>query len=180
MNKFYSFASALYSLAEKKQLIKEVYTDLGNLIMIFKKYPNVIKLFSNQALTKKNKLDLMNVLFKPYINQLTFDFIRVIIDMHQFLYVKKIFIRYFKLVEEHDNSCFIKIISAYDLDIQHINKIKNILEKKLKKNLIIYTHVDKNLIAGAKIEFNRLSLDWTIQGRLKEIERSLRSNLLRK
>lgn len=175
MNKVSSFAKALYSLANEKNIVKQIFSEIQTFLALLHNQPEIIFLFNNRSLNKAEKFSIIDNTFKNHFSDLLCDFIRVVIDMHNFYDIKTIFKKYLQLVEEEESSSFLKISSAYPLEEEQINKIKTILEAKTKKTFIINVNVDPNLIAGIKIESETNSIDWSIKGKLKAIKSSLHS-----
>ncbi|WP_027123890.1 ATP synthase F1 subunit delta [Mycoplasmoides pirum] len=174
MNKIYNFAKALYSLAEEKNLIKKIYVESQQFLQVVNEYSELIKFFSNSSLNKSEKFSILESTFRNRFDDLFCDFLCVLIEMNEFFYAKSIFKKYLALVENKDHAKFIKITSPYPLKDAQLNKIKEILEKKMDFDLIVKNFVDPSTIAGIKVESDSHSLDSTIKGKLKTIETRLK------
>ena len=179
MTKIANFARALYSLAEEENIVKKVYDEVQWLLDYIHTDEQIVTLFQSQVLTKNEKSAIIESVFAPNFSNLICNFLRAVSDMHEFHQIKRILKKFLATVEQIDHTRFVRVVSAIPLKQADLNKIKSILEQKIELQLIVRNHVDPNVIAGFKIESETRSFDWTIQGKLKAIEASLRWSRLK-
>ncbi len=175
MNKVFNFANALFSAADDRNETKQVFVEAQQFLQVSHDHPEIIKIFSNSSLNKKEKKAIVESTFRGHFADLVCDFFLVLLDMNEFFSVRPILKKYLGLVESGEHAKFIKITSAYPLSQPQIQAIAAILEKKTGMSLVVKNVVDPSLIAGVRVESDARSLDWSIKGRLKNIETTLRS-----
>ncbi|WP_027119816.1 ATP synthase F1 subunit delta [[Mycoplasma] testudinis] len=172
MNKtrLFSFARALYDLAEEKNLRHEIYQQALDLMELVQNNPDLLNIFCSPIINQASKNDSVTAIFGKFLNPLFCDFLRVVIDMREFHSIRLIIKKFLGIVEQVEHVRYVRVTSAYPLTTEQLDKIKKILEKKLATHLIVHTKIDPSVIAGVRVETESKSFDSTIPGKLKNIK----------
>ncbi len=74
---------------------------------------------------------------------------------------------------EEERSLDVEVVSAYELDTQQTERLKNALKAKFDKDISIETSVDTALIGGAVIRAGDVVIDGSVRGRLTKLAETL-------
>jgi len=80
-----------------------------------------------------------------------------------------------KLRSEAEGVATIEVISAYALEDSQQENIKQIMAKRLGRDVELTTRVDETLIGGAVIRTGDSVIDASVRGRLKQVGQILQS-----
>lgn len=76
---------------------------------------------------------------------------------------------YIRATYSHEEEQDVVLKSAYPLDLDDVQKIKERLEQKLKKKLRLYLELDPSLIAGVQVVIGTNVIDGSLKRRLEEL-----------
>ena len=62
---------------------------------------------------------------------------------------------------------------SYPLETETIRRIKDIIEKKLKKKLHLYIELDSDLLGGIYVKIENMLIDGSIRRRLEDMRAKL-------
>lgn len=171
--RFLSFARALHELANEKNNCHKIYQQSLKIIKLVSELPEISRFFCSPVINRNHKTALINQVFGKFFDPLLCDFLKVVVDMHEFHSIIAILRKFLLLVEQVQHVRYVKITSAIPLTAEQLTKIKTILEKKLASHLVIKTKVDPSVIAGVRVETESKSFDSTIVGKLKNMKVNL-------
>lgn len=130
---------------EELNLIKELFQEEAELVGIL----------TNTEIRQKEKDELIDNIFK---NNVSDEMIELI---------KKIFIKY-------NNMLSVTAITAVPMKKDTQDKLKDIINKKLDKDIIFENEIDENIIGGVLLKVGDKVFDGTIKSQLKSVEKQLK------
>ncbi|QZX49389.1 ATP synthase F1 subunit delta [Mycoplasma sp. E35C] len=169
------FARALVDLAHEENKVQDFYEDLRIVFNLIKTDTDLMSLMNNKVLSKTEKHEIIDIVFKDKLNKTIINFLKVIIDNHEFFNISTIIRKFFRLIEEENHTIFIKVSSAVELNQTQQEELTQKLRKKFNSKLNILFEVNPDLIAGVRIQSNDLLIDNTIDGKLKLLKNRLKS-----
>ncbi|MDE7433745.1 MAG: ATP synthase F1 subunit delta [Mycoplasmoidaceae bacterium] len=92
------------------------------------------------------------------------------IDFNRASLLEKILREFLDYRDEYLEIVFVKVYSAFELNEQQLNKIKQALEERFHKNVAVQNYIDPDVIGGIKIESKTLSIDNTLKKKLELIK----------
>ena len=129
--------------------------ELNKIKELFLKETELVSILTNQEIKQKEKNDLIDNIFK---NNVSDEMVSLI---------KKIFVKY-------NNIVTVKVITAVPMEKAAQNKLKNIVAKKLDKDIIFENEIDKSIIGGVLLKVGDKVFDGTFKSELKSVEKQLK------
>ncbi len=128
-----------------------------------------------QALIKNPKLDreqLKQIILDicgSHLDQQGKNFVHILVDAGRFALVPQISRLFDEQKAQAEGVAAVEVISAYPLEAEQQEKIKQVMAKRLGRKIEITTHVDQSLIGGAVIRAGDSVIDASLRGRLKQL-----------
>ena len=129
--------------------------ELNKIKELFLKETELVSILTNQEIKQKEKNDLIDNIFK---NNVSDEMVSLI---------KKIFVKY-------NNIVTVKVITAVPMEKAAQNKLKNIVAKKLDKDIIFENEIDESIIGGVLLKVGDKVFDGTFKSELKSVEKQLK------
>ncbi|MGL4774465.1 MAG: F0F1 ATP synthase subunit delta [Clostridium sp.] len=164
------YALALYQVAETKGKVEEYLQDLReicNLVDNNTEFYEVIK--HPQISTKKKKKTFINI-FKGKVDEELLSFLLILIEKDRILYLREKLDEMEKIHLEKQNKMKAVVKSAVPLKDEELRELRNKLEAKYNKTLIIETEIDKSLLGGLFVRVGNDVIDGTVKSKLEEMK----------
>lgn len=129
--------------------------ELNQIKEILLKETELVSILTNPEVRQSEKDDLIDSIFK---NNVTDEMVEMI---------KKIFLKYTNIVT-------VTVVTAIPMKKDTQDKFKNIISKKLDKDIIFENVVDKTIIGGVLLKAGDKVLDGTVKSELKSLEKQLK------
>ncbi|MGL5152553.1 MAG: F0F1 ATP synthase subunit delta [Clostridium sp.] len=164
------YALALYQVGQSKGKVEEYLQDLKeicDLIYNNTEFYEVIK--HPQISTRKKKKTFINI-FKGKIDEELLSFLLILIEKDRILYIREKYDQMVKIHLENQNKLKVLVKSAVPLKDEELKVLREKLENKYNKTLIIETEIDKSLLGGVFIRVGNDVIDGTIKSKLEEMK----------
>lgn len=102
------------------------------------------------------------------------NFLLLLRRKHKLYLLTEIYREFYKIYNLNNNKISVDIFSPFYLGESKLEVIKNVLSKKLKYGIILQNKIDKNLIGGFVVKFDDKILDFSLLGKLKQLESKIR------
>ena len=129
--------------------------ELNQIKEILLKETELVSILTDPEVRQRDKDDLIDNIFK---NNVTDEMLAMI---------KKIFLKYTNIVT-------VTVVTAIPMKKDAQDKFKDILSKKLDKDIIFENVVDETIIGGVLLKAGDKILDGTIKSELKSLEKELK------
>ena len=80
---------------------------------------------------------------------------------------------YARIKYEHGEAVSALVKSAFPLDLEHLQALKDALEKRIQKKMHLYIDLDPALLGGVKATIGNIVIDGSVRGRLDELREKL-------
>lgn len=101
------------------------------------------------------------------------NFLTVLADNKRLSLLPEIAVLYQVLREEADKLLRVRVVSAFALDENQSERMKNALGKRFNREILLETEVDKSVIGGAVIYAGDQVIDGSLKDRLAKLSNSL-------
>ncbi|MFH0948684.1 MAG: ATP synthase F1 subunit delta [Elusimicrobiota bacterium] len=165
-----SYAKSLFQLSVELQETDKTGDSLEMLKPLDDK--EITNFFSNPFVDENTKTDIIKNVF-PHISETVFNLLLLLIKKNEIKSLSKIIEKYNELILSSKNTVRAKVISAEKLKNSVSEKVKDIIEKITKKNVLLVEETDKSIVGGLIIKAGDLVIDGTIRGKFEEIGREL-------
>ena len=171
------YAKALFSLTEELGTTDKALEDLKLVDTVLSENPSYIKLTDTPALSVPEKLRLLDEAFDS-IDESLKNLIKILCERHSVHLFPALAKRFLSLYNESRGIIPAEVISATKLSDSAMAKLKEKLEVKTKKTVVLTNTVDESIIGGVKLRYDGIQLDGSLRARLDAIEKSLKSTIV--
>jgi F-type H+-transporting ATPase subunit delta len=169
------YSKALMALAlEKNEPLGELQREIDEFsgalsaepkLMSFLTDPNVLLDDRTRALEKI----LAAVETRPLITYLS----RLLLQKGRLLFLSDIAREFQQLVDTYEGVIRASVVSAKELPSEETETIRNLLQARFGKKIVLSVSIDPELIGGLVIKVGSLSFDGSIRSQLKDIQSQL-------
>ena len=167
------YARAYFEAARDGNVLKQAAGDMALVEAVLKKAPELLPFLASLAGKEKKRQQLMEKAFKPYVQDLTWRLIDLLLKRNRLgvlEWVPEVFQRHY---DEHEGILKTRIEGVYDLSGEEINAIKEKLEAMTNKKISIAFALNKSLIGGFRLFFGDKLIDGSIQNQLKRLRKNM-------
>ena len=168
------YAQALVELQNAGVITSdEILKDLKTISDTLKSSPDLNEVLSNPVIGIDDKKDIVDEIFKDSISLTVKNFVKVLIDKNRFSAFKYIVYAY-----EHELDLIkglerVEVISAVEMKEDAKNRLKQKLEEKLKKSVMINFEQDAEIIAGLVIRIGDSVIDNSLRHKLEDLSKEM-------
>ncbi|MBP3853107.1 MAG: ATP synthase F1 subunit delta [Erysipelotrichaceae bacterium] len=170
-----AFASALLELAAEKDVISQTREQLQETARVWKDNPDLVLYLKHPKVLKKEKQELLDQILADR-DTLMARFIKVLNQHDAAAYLEPIAEEFDRQMDELENRESVYVESAMPLDEAQQQALKEVLSKKMKKNIHLELHVDPKLIGGLRVKTKEFTLDNTVWTRAEKMKETLKKN----
>lgn len=167
------YARAIYQAASEEKVIDEVNDDITALSAIIKESPEFSSVINSPTLKISQKKDILEVLFKGKMTDLTLNFLVLLVENKREMYIEDICRNFHDQYKKDQGIKEAVFTTTYKLDdasrAQVEKKIANIFSSKIKLN----EKVDEDIIGGFTLKVDDQLVDASIASQLIKIKREL-------
>ena len=167
------YAEALFEVALEVNKLDEIKDELNSVSNILESEQKLRTIFEHPKLSKDEKKDIINSLFKGKVSQEVLNFIYIIVDKRREKAIKSINKEYIALYNGEKGILEGTVTTAVPMNKTEIERLQNELKDKFKKNVVLTNKVDKDIIGGVLIRIEDKVIDSSIKGQLEEIKKLL-------
>ena len=154
----------------------EKFNDELNFLATVLRDKNLNLYLSNPTVSKdKGKKFVLSILPENF-NQSLKNFFELLVDNSRIIFFEEILQQFHNLENEHNKILEAKILSAFELLDNQKDSIKERLEKKFNKKVVLSCIVDKTLIGGVTIIIGDYVIDGSIKRNLEVLKNSILVN----
>lgn len=150
--------------------------DVKQTVELLEALPQVKVDFENPTVELEKKIHLIEMIFPKQIR----DFLELLCDHHDFNLFSEIVEAYHEELRKVKNNPNLAVQISYVVPPtdDQLNKMKEFLKEKCHADALDVTlKEDKNLLGGFIIRAGNEEYDWSMRGRLQQIERSMKENV---
>lgn len=168
------YAQALFEVAVELDKLEEYKDEINTVANIFESEPKLKMIFEHPKLSKNEKKDIVNSIFKGKVSQEIVNLMYIVVDKGRERYINTISKEYTSLSNEKQGIIEAKAITAVAMEEEELSKLEENLSKKFSKKVILTNIVDESVIGGVLVRVEDKVIDSSIKGKLEMIEKSLK------
>ncbi|MFA5523166.1 MAG: F0F1 ATP synthase subunit delta [Tissierellales bacterium] len=174
------YAEALFEVALELDKLEEFNEEIKSVSEVLKSEPKLKTIFEHPKLSKKEKKDIIDSIFKDRVSQEIVNLCYIIIDKNREAYLSDISYEYTRLSNDKQGIVEAKAITAIPMDDEEMKKLENQLSKRLDKKVILTNEVQSGIIGGVLVKIGDKIIDASIKGRFEELYKDLKTQRVRK
>lgn len=162
------YAQAAFAVASEENELQQ-WSELLHLLGRIVSDPDMIKLIKNPELEREKLADFIFDICADYLSDTRRNFIIVLAEPGRLLVAPEIHALFENLRGEAEGIVDVKVTSAYQLEDDQQQKIRQMMSSRLGKDVNISSETDDTLIGGVVIRAGDSVIDASIKGRLKQL-----------
>lgn len=168
------YADALVKLAQEGKLtFSKISADLSTIKDILNQSKDLDAFLTNPLTSIDDKKEIIEKVFSNEIDVLIINFLKVLVDKNRFSAFAEVFDSYNKYLDNINNISRVKVISAVEMSKEAEGRLKEKLEAKLKKNVVLDLNIDASIIAGLVIKIGDNIVDMSLKHKLEDLNKNL-------
>ena len=171
------YGKALFLLCEELGSTDRVKADVAVLRAVIRENPELIKLLDTPAVTKEEKLEIIDKAFSTLDTYLV-NLLKIMAERRMTHAMLKVLDSFDAAYDESRGIERVEVITAVPLTEEQAARLTERLEKKTGKTIILKNTTDKSVLGGIKLRYMGVQLDNTLKTRLDSFERALKATVL--
>lgn len=167
------YAKAFFQTAKEKNMLGKVKTDIETVFEVCNNSPEFVYLLNSPVIKSSKKADLMQIIFKTVVNELTLNFLKLIAHNKRETEIPGICRNFLELTRKEQNIKTATLTTAGEIDAAISQKIKAIIEKELDTTVELSTKVNPGIIGGMILRVEDKQYDASVATQLKKIKQQL-------
>ncbi len=174
------YAEALFEASLELDKLDEFNEEIKFISDVFEENQELKVIFEHPKLSKAEKKDILNELFKEKVSTEMLNLCYIMVDKGRSKNIKLVSEEYSKLANKKQGIVEAKAITAIAMTDEEVQNLQTILSKKLDKKVSLSNAIDNSVVGGVVVEIEGKIIDGSIKGKLNDIYKSLNNmNLTR-
>ena len=174
------YAKALFELAEEKELLEQVASDLHGFASVLEQLQSVRTLFYSIHIKVREKQQLFDSLLKDKSTPYMLNFVKVLFQKRREHLFDQIIKKFDGLYDKKLGRVHAKIISAVPLEETTKETMKAVLAKTLNATILMETLIDPTILGGFILQIEDELLDASLRRKFEMMKASLQRGILQK
>lgn len=170
------YAKSLLDLSMEQGVLEKSYADMKLINTVCKENRDFIVMLKSPIIKADKKEAVLKALFEGKINQLTMEFLMVIVRKKRASYIEAIAESFLNLYKENKKILTAVITTAFGLDAELRSKVLDIVKNSMKSEVELIEKVDKSIIGGFILRVGDKQDDTTILRKIKNLNRVFNEN----
>jgi F-type H+-transporting ATPase subunit delta len=144
----YRYAESLLQIAEEKNILDTIAKSMELIKAVLVENPGLKRMLINPVIKPQVKISILGEIFKSKVDEETLSFLVFVIHKNREDLLYDIINKFLELRDEKLGIVNIDVKTAFVLDDNQKQQIKNKLEKKLSKKARLNFEIDRNVLGG--------------------------------
>ncbi|MCQ2280351.1 MAG: ATP synthase F1 subunit delta [Bacteroidales bacterium] len=171
------YATALYAFALEQKNEETVFNDMQLLTQVFRENRDLRVIIESPIMPAEKKEAIFHALFQGKVNEITLQFLLLIIKKRREPALTDIFENYVQCYYRNHNIKIAKITTATEMDEKLMAEIKAILEEQTHSTIILNQVVNPKIIGGIILHVDDFLFDASIIGKINKLRAEFSHNL---
>lgn len=167
------YARALIESAVKRNEVDTIREDLSLVNEVINKSSDLKNVILNPTFNEEKVEEIITEIFASKISRITLNFIKMVLKSHRMDMFEDISYWYCEFDDKLKNKLKISITSAIILNDETKERLKQKLEDKFQKTILLNYTVDESIIGGIIIKADDKIIDGSIKNRYERLKSSL-------
>lgn len=164
-----TYAEALFSLGLEEKKLTKLQDEGKALSEIIHDNEDFLLLLDSRFMSREERQDIASKILKDFDEDIV-NFVKVLIANNRTNYIKDILEAFNSLCNEYKGVKEGLIYSAFPLNKETINKIKNKISQIEGMDVELISRIDPSLIGGVKVVINSHVYDGSIKNQLEKMQ----------
>ncbi len=169
-----AYADALFEIATEENKLDDILSQSFSIMEILNENHDFLKLLNTPTVTKEEKTDFVDKVFKDKIDISLLNYIKVMIQRKDTQRLTDSFKAFEKMYNKHNNIEKAVATTAIPMNDELKNKLVEKLEKITGKKIILTNKVEESCIGGVILEFSDTQYNDSILQKLNTLKKQLK------
>lgn len=165
------YALALYKIGEEKGKVEEYLEQLKQVVSIIEENPAFVEIIKDPEISTLEKKNMFTDVFKDKIDDDVFSFLLILIEKGRINDIRGKLREMENIYLEKHDTVVAKVKTVIPLTDDETKTLKDKLEKKFNKKVLIKSELDPSIIGGVYINVDNQVMDGTIKSKLSEMKK---------
>ncbi len=171
------YGKALFMLTEELGTTETVLADIDVVCAVFVENASLVNLLDTPAVTREEKLSVIDAAFSTLDTTLV-NLLKIVAEKRCAYLFTRVCRAYRALYDEARGIERVEAVTALPLTEQQTARLKQRLEAKTGKTVIITNTTDPSILGGIKLRYMGIQLDGSLKTRLDGFERALKETII--
>jgi len=162
------YASALFDLAMDQNCVDD-FLSQSLLLREALEDTQCQRILVHPHISAAEKRELFSKAFGSYIHKDLLGFLFLVVEKNREPFLIPALTALIGIIERHNKIVTAKVLSAVEYDEKQAAALREMLSKKLNKNVNLSMKVDPSVIGGPYIFVDGYYIDWTVKKRLRDL-----------
>lgn len=167
------YAKAFFSAAKEKKMLDVLKSDIQMISDTCANSADFILLLESPIVKSSKKAKLISTIFAGKVNQLTMNFLLLIVQNKREVYIPGICRNFLALSRQDQNIKSAVLVTATEMSKDTVENVATLIEKELKTKVELSTETNKDIIGGLVIRLDDRQYDASIATQIKKIKQKL-------
>jgi len=167
------YATALYSVAKKHNIVNDVYESLKFLLSLYEEDLSFRLFFYSVKVLPDEKVTILSSILGDRVHRIVLEFLGLLAERKEHELFRASVSAFDLIYRREMNVVLVTAITAIPLEEIELREISKKLELLLEKHVEIKTQIDQQLIGGLKLRIGNTFLDGSIATQLEKMKQSL-------
>ena len=167
------YAKAFFSTAKEKKKLDKLKTDLQLVFEVCNTSDDFILLLESPIVKTSKKADLVSKIFSGKIDELTLNFLMLIVENKREVHIPGICRNFLDLTRKDQNIKSAVLTTAADVDAATLKNVEELLAKELNASVELSTQVNPDILGGLVLRIDDKQYDASVATQLKKIKQTL-------
>lgn len=169
-----NYANSFLDIVFEKDSFPSIVQEVEFIILTFEANPELKKIFENPIIKGEKKYLIFQEIFGKRISAEVLDFIKFLSQKNREELIYLILKKFIELKDERLGLAKVDVFTPIDLSQEQIEKLRLILEKMLRKKIIISPREDKTIIGGFIAKIGDLIIDASLKNQLELLKKKFK------
>lgn len=167
------YAVSLFEVAKEEKIQDEILENIKFLEEVFKENEDFFKLMNIPTVSKEEKIELIDNVFKGKINLYVLNFLKILAEKNRSNYFFEMASYFKKLYNKENNIKEVTAVTAIPLTENLKTKLINKLQEITGKHIVMHNEIDESILGGVVLKMEDDQVDGSVKGRLDNLKNIL-------
>ena len=172
------YGSALFMLSREENTTDRVKEDIETVLAVLKENPEYVKLLDTPALSKAERLRLIDEAFANNICYSVLNVIKILSERHCVYSLGEAVNAFTSLYNEFYQIEHVEAVTAVPMSSGQLKAMKEKLERLTGKTVVIKNTVSPEILGGVVLRYSGIQLDGSVKSKLDEFAAGLRNTTI--
>lgn len=168
------YAQALMEVATEQNIVEEIYHQFRSVMRSLRDHKDIWEILMLPSVQSGEKKIILEKIYKGHINGYLFNLLMVVVTKNRLEDLKLIFESYRGMYHDLNQLVEANVVSAVDLTDEEMTRLKEKLEQRTKKTVLLSTEVDPSIMGGMIVYIGDQVIDGSVQRKLSLLKHELK------